>query len=174
MKRRKLKRVEKFANKLREDQTTAEVVFGATLMKHNLWDGCREQWPIGSYIADFCYPAYKLVIEVDGSSHKYREQYDKSRTDKLTDYGYRVIRFTNKQVLDDEDSVVGIIIAALALPKLVVSRNPEADIPTWGKIRVFQKSLTHSAQSFTRKRALRSNPAFVGKITYIPPTKSSI
>lgn len=63
---------------------------------------------IGEFIADFiCLPAH-LIIEVDGGYHQLPEQQvdDETRTRWLNEQGFRVIRFTNEQVLFDTDKVV--------------------------------------------------------------------
>ena len=60
----------------------------------------RRQHAVGTYILDFVCTQEKLVIEVDGGSHLEQEEYDKERTRWLEEEkGYRVIRFTNDDVL---------------------------------------------------------------------------
>ncbi len=85
-----------FAKELRHPLTPAE---------KKLWDVIRarqasgwkfrEQTPIGQFIADFYCAEAKLIVEVDGSSHIDREEYDARRTEWLQSQGYFVIRFTN-------------------------------------------------------------------------------
>ena len=57
---------------------------------------------------DFYCPARKLVVEMDGEVHEEDEQavYDEGRTEQLNDYGYRVIRFRNEEVLEDLPAVL--------------------------------------------------------------------
>jgi very-short-patch-repair endonuclease len=52
------------------------------------------------------------VIELDGEVHQGHEHYDNARTEKLIEFGYRVIRFRNQDVFDDLDSVLGRILQA--------------------------------------------------------------
>ena len=66
----------------------------------------RRQHPIGRLIVDFCCPAYGLVVEVDGSIHRAQREYDAARTEELEHRGYRVVRFSNRQVLQDIEGVV--------------------------------------------------------------------
>ena len=75
----------------------------------------RRQHVIGMYIADFVSLKNRLVIEVDGEYHQTAEQQlaDQYRTDYLQQKGYRVIRFTNHQVLTDTESVMSKIIKSL-------------------------------------------------------------
>jgi very-short-patch-repair endonuclease len=59
----------------------------------------RRQHPIGNFIVDFyCAGANRLVIEIDGDSHADQEDYDAARTDWLEGHGFRMIRFTNRQL----------------------------------------------------------------------------
>ena len=41
------------------------------------------------------------MVEVDGEIHTHQTEYDDARTAKLTEYGYKVLRFTNEQVMND-------------------------------------------------------------------------
>ncbi len=50
---------------------------------------------------DFYCPARKLVVELDGEVHEEQADYDESRTQQLENYGHRVIRFRNEEVLED-------------------------------------------------------------------------
>ncbi|MFN3819995.1 endonuclease domain-containing protein [Blastomonas sp.] len=63
----------------------------------------RRRVPIAQYIADFASHRERLVIEVDGSQHN--DQVDAARTAVIEGQGYRVIRFTNYDVLTAEDGV---------------------------------------------------------------------
>lgn len=69
----------------------------------------RRQYAIGSFIADFCVPRKKLIIELDGSHHLEQEEYDKERTDYLESQGYKVIRFWNNDVMNDIEGVIKVI-----------------------------------------------------------------
>ena len=55
------------------------------------------------FIADFICLETKLIIEVDGAYHNEPQQQmnDRVRTDILSDMGYKVIRFTNEEVLSN-------------------------------------------------------------------------
>ena len=76
------------------------------------------QAPLGPYIVDFLAHAHKLVIEVDGDTHASDGDYDSRRTDWLQQQGYRVIRFTNADVMGNETGVLEAILVALASPPL--------------------------------------------------------
>ena len=53
------------------------------------------------FIADFYIPSKNLIIELDGGYHETSEQKQKDawRTGMLNSMGYKVIRFTNSQIL---------------------------------------------------------------------------
>ena len=63
---------------------------------------------IGNYIVDFCSPALKMVIEVDGSQHYSDDMVaaDKTRDKYLRDCGLKVLRFNDYEVLTNINGVV--------------------------------------------------------------------
>ncbi len=69
----------------------------------------HRQKPIGKYIADFYSHDVLLVIEVDGSSHLQENvQYkDAKKTEYLEGMGLTVLRFTDDEVLDHINIVLG-------------------------------------------------------------------
>jgi very-short-patch-repair endonuclease len=73
----------------------------------------RRQVVIGGYIADFACRAPMLVIEVDGDTHALCERYDAVRTVYLEARGYRVLRFTNDEVMGNLDGVLTVIAGAV-------------------------------------------------------------
>jgi very-short-patch-repair endonuclease len=67
----------------------------------------RKQVPIGRFVVDFACHAVKLVIEVDGDTH-FTEQAtraDSMRDAFLAQEGYRVLRFTNLDVMENPEGV---------------------------------------------------------------------
>lgn len=68
----------------------------------------RRQHPIGPYIADFFCPVAKLIVELDGDQHSHAagRAYDAARTRWLEAQGYRVLRFTNMEVLENREAVL--------------------------------------------------------------------
>jgi very-short-patch-repair endonuclease len=67
----------------------------------------RRQVPIGHWIADFACVAPKLIVEVDDTSHEYRDESD--RTAYFESRGFAVLRFTNKQIAQELPESVGTI-----------------------------------------------------------------
>ena len=98
------------ARRMRSEPTPAEALLWNRLSEKQLGGlKFRRQHIIHAYIVDFYCPAAKLVIEIDGSVHEGQEDYDKERTLDLSDRGYQVIRFKNKEIFAEIDKVLGII-----------------------------------------------------------------
>lgn len=78
----------------------------------------RRQHIIGKYIADFVCITHKLVIEVDGLIHQLpdNKESDEIRTAWFESIGFKVIRFTNEQVINNPDKVLSKILDALKVP----------------------------------------------------------
>jgi very-short-patch-repair endonuclease len=101
------------SQKLRSSMTDAEIKLWSKLRRkqiHNLQ--FSRQKPIGNFIVDFYCPMARLVIEVDGGQH-YLEQgmaRDAARDNYLSGLGLKVIRFSNRDVLDNLDGVLAVIV----------------------------------------------------------------
>ena len=97
------------AERMRKKPTKAEKCLWEQIRKLRI-DGYpfRRQHPIDFYIADFYCHKLRLVIEVDGEIHFNDAvfEHDDGRTGELERPGVKVIRFTNKQVLDNPDLVL--------------------------------------------------------------------
>ena len=65
--------------------------------------------PLGPYVADFCCPAIKLVIEADGGVHVLREIEDEKRDLWLRSHGFVVLRFANETILGKPNAVLDAI-----------------------------------------------------------------
>ncbi len=105
------------ARRLRSVMKPAEQKLWRELRKLNAH--IRRQAPIGKFVADFACHGRRLVIEVDGEIHERLADValrDASRAAWLESQGYRVVRFTNRQVDADVFSVVEEIKRHLALP----------------------------------------------------------
>ncbi|WP_445956917.1 isoleucine--tRNA ligase [Yeosuana sp.] len=92
-----------------KNPTEAEKVLWESLKTKQL-DGYkfRREHIIDEYIVDFVCLAKNLVIEVDGGYHNHPEiqEADTFRTENLENLGFRVIRFTNEEVMGNIDSVL--------------------------------------------------------------------
>jgi very-short-patch-repair endonuclease len=103
------------ARRLRRDMTGCEKRVWAGLKAHRSGAHFRRQAPIGPYIADFlCKPA-GLVVEIDGDQHSWGRQAatDQKRNAWLAEHGYRTLRFSNWQVMNEFESVMLTIEAAV-------------------------------------------------------------
>lgn len=91
------------ARELRKNQTPAEEAFWELVRNQNLGTKFRRQHAIGDFIADFASIKDNLVVEIDGEIHDSEEAklYDEYRTAYLNQKGFRVIRFKNKEVLNN-------------------------------------------------------------------------
>lgn len=99
-----------FSRALRKNQTPAEAKLWMYL-RGNRFAGYKfkRQVVIGDYIVDFSCFEKRLVIEVDGGHHLDQGESDNLRTEFLVGQGYQVIRFWNRQVIDEIDSVLAVI-----------------------------------------------------------------
>ncbi|HEY4029127.1 MAG TPA: endonuclease domain-containing protein [Caulobacteraceae bacterium] len=109
----------KRSRRLRREMTLPEQALWRVLRRLGL--NVRRQAPIGRYIADFAIHEAGLVIEIDGGRHDLPEAqlHDAIRDQWLQSQGYCVLRFRNRQVLDEVEGVVEAILAPLP--------------PRWGK-----------------------------------------
>ena len=97
------------ARELREQQTPAEKILWERLRARRFWDlKFRRQFPVEGFITDFCCHEAKLIVEVDGSVHDepHQKAHDENRDIFLRSLGYKILRFSNEQILDDVDSVL--------------------------------------------------------------------
>ncbi|QCW99005.1 DUF559 domain-containing protein [Aggregatimonas sangjinii] len=107
------------AKRMRNEPTPAETMLWNALSGKNLGGyKFRRQHIIGEYIADFICLKHNLIVEVDGLIHQLPEnkKSDTERTEWLENLGYRVIRFTNNQVLTNLENVLEEIHQALSAP----------------------------------------------------------
>jgi very-short-patch-repair endonuclease len=85
-----------YADYLRDNQTTSERMMARVL--YHLGCDVEPQQIVRGYIVDFLDRENKVVIEVDGTSHKGREVADKERDEAMRADGYRIIRIENWEV----------------------------------------------------------------------------
>ncbi|MDQ3049083.1 MAG: DUF559 domain-containing protein, partial [Bacteroidota bacterium] len=102
------------AKSMRKEPTKAEDKLWTALRNRNLEFKFRRQHPIDQFIADIVCIEKKLIIEVDGSIHDTQKDYDEGRTVVLNDIGYKLMRFSNDEVLFDILKVIEKIEAELS------------------------------------------------------------
>lgn len=99
----------KRAHTLRDRMTEAESVLWSRLCNKQLGVKFRRQHLLSNYIADFYCHELKLVIEIDGSIHKLKENklLDAERQKNIEELGIKVIRFSNHEVFHEIKKVLG-------------------------------------------------------------------
>jgi len=108
-------RIRELARDMRKNATEAEDFFWEKVRDRRLFGlkinrqfiiACRLEGDfIKYYIADFHCHALKVIFELDGQIHLRQQEDDMIRTERMNEYGFIVIRFTNEQVLTEWDSV---------------------------------------------------------------------
>jgi very-short-patch-repair endonuclease len=95
--------------KLRSGLTPAEARLWLQLQKRNL-NGLkfRRQHGVGPFVLDFYCAEEKLAIELDGAAHDHEAAVaaDEARSRYLRALGIRVVRFENRDVLDNLEGVL--------------------------------------------------------------------
>ena len=116
------------ARSMRTEMTPPEAKLWSLLRAHR-FDGVKftREVPIGSYIVDFAARSRLLVIELDGDTHGRQVEYDAARTAFLERQGYRVIRFTNGDVMGNPEGVMEMIGVALAATAPLPNPLPEGE-----------------------------------------------
>lgn len=105
------------ARQLRRVSTPYERVLWKLLRDRQLDDfKFRRQHPIGRYVADFASVAAMLVVELDGRIHDEQQDYDAVRDQFLGDNGWKVLRFSNRDLTGHPEGVWLAIEAQLATP----------------------------------------------------------
>ncbi|HUZ57962.1 MAG TPA: DUF559 domain-containing protein [Hanamia sp.] len=109
----------------RKEKTPAEDKLWQKLRNNQYGSKVRRQHVIDGFIIDFAFLNEKLLIEVDGDYHNDLEQkeYDDSRTEYLESLGYRVLRFTNDEVINHFQKVSDTIKRELAASPLSLRRG---------------------------------------------------
>jgi very-short-patch-repair endonuclease len=118
------------ARALRKNSTDAERILWSELRDHRLnGAGFRRQVPIQNFVADFTCHAAKLVIELDGGQHfsDQAEPADDARSAAIEAQGFKVLRFSNHDVMTNRAGVLETIAAAVAerAPALALPRKRE-------------------------------------------------
>jgi very-short-patch-repair endonuclease len=107
-------RLKEMARAMRREPTEAEKALWTRLANQRLGGfKFHRQVVIGSTIVDFACPARWLVVEVNGDANA---EVSAIQDKKLADVGIRVLRFTDEQVLGDDEPVVAAILAELQKP----------------------------------------------------------
>ena len=100
-------KLEPRARALRKAGNLAEVLLWLEL-KNGKVNGLNfdRQKVIGNYIVDFYCHNKLLIIEVDGSSHDNKVEYDEERERFLIGLGLNTLHFTDKEIKNNLNSVI--------------------------------------------------------------------
>jgi very-short-patch-repair endonuclease len=107
----------RIAKVFRKRMTFAERCFWNAARKNQI-NGLhfRRQQVIHGFIADFYCNELGLVVEVDGGIHELQKDYDSLRDYIMRQYGIKVMRFSNDDVVNHIDKVIQQILTVPALP----------------------------------------------------------
>jgi len=99
----------KYSQELRKNMTDAERLLWSKLRRKQLKSlQIYRQRIIGNYIVDFYCPKANLIIEIDGGQHYSVEgiREDKIRDDYMRNKGFKVLRFSDKEVFENLNGVI--------------------------------------------------------------------
>ncbi len=120
---------------MRKEPTAAEAKLWQRLRKEQIRNvKFRRQFAVDRFIADFCAPAIRLIIEVDGPIHQYSQEQDAIRQEFLESVGFTVIRFTNLEVLNNMVTVLDVIDGVVLARSIIINEtNPTPALPSLGR-----------------------------------------
>jgi very-short-patch-repair endonuclease len=96
-----------FARQMRRKPTPAEDKLWQRIRNKQILNfKFRRQHTINKFIVDFYCGEAQLIIEVDGKIHEYTQEQDAIRQEFLESLGFKVIRFTNDEVLQEMPRVL--------------------------------------------------------------------
>ena len=100
-------KLKELARRLRNNSTLSEVLLWKRLNGKQIrgYDFHRQK-PINRYIVDFFCNELSLAIEIDGSSHEGKNEYDEERQATLKSLDVLVLRFSDHEVKRNVDGVV--------------------------------------------------------------------
>ena len=85
----------------------------------------RRQYSVDSYVVDFYAPACKLGTEIDGDSHFLPEaiEYDRERTNYISHFGTKILRFNNYDIFHNLEGVL------LRIKKIILQMKKTPNLP---------------------------------------------
>jgi len=109
-------RLKERARELRKAKNLSEILLWKQLKNYQFkgYDFDRQKI-IGSYIVDFYCTNCNVVIEIDGSSHNNKQEYDKNRDEYLNACGIKVIRIADRDVRKNLNGVMAMLSGHSAL-----------------------------------------------------------
>jgi very-short-patch-repair endonuclease len=150
-------RLRSHARALRQNSTDAERILWSELRANRLAGASfRRQVPIENFIVDFVCHAAKLVVELDGGQHfsDAQEVADARRSSVIEAKGFRVLRFSNHDVMTNRAGVLETIATVIAerAPTLTLPRKRGSE-PTGVVAKTTHDKIVNAAPS-PRRAAL--------------------
>ena len=91
-------KLKELARELRKNSTLSEVLLWLKIKGKTMGVEFHRQVPIDNFIVDFYCHELMLAIEIDGSSHDEKQDYDQNRQLILENLGVRFIRLSDIDV----------------------------------------------------------------------------
>ena len=91
-------KLKELARELRKNSTLSEVLLWLKIKGKTMGVEFHRQVPIDNFIVDFYCHELMLAIEIDGSSHDEKQDYDQNRQAILENLGVKFIRFRDIDV----------------------------------------------------------------------------
>lgn len=120
------------ASVMRENPTHTEKLMIDLLEKYEI--KFLFQCEILGYIPDFYMKKGKIILEVDGSIHKSRVEYDQHRDKVFIDAGFRILRIKSDQLISSPEKVIGEIQAFMKRSVVVVKRQKQRAKKRWQNV----------------------------------------
>ena len=121
----------------RKNPTEPEKRFWSWVRGKQLGCKFRRQHGIRNYIVDFYCAEHDLIIELDGESHYTTQGVhdDKVRTKFLVSKGFKVIRFSNLEIMQNKEGVLMTLVGYLKQEgkKTAIKSNPSPTLPLSGE-----------------------------------------
>ena len=101
--------LKKYAVENRNSSTKAEACLWKYVLRAGKMKGYNflRQRPVLNYIVDFMCKELKLIIEVDGITHSYEQTSEKDnfRQEELEKAGFKILRYTDEEILTSINGV---------------------------------------------------------------------
>ncbi len=95
------------ARELRNNATPAEIMLWKKLKGRQCYGfDFHRQKPVLDYVVDFYCFKLKLILEIDGYSHGFKNEEDQIRDQALNKLGFTVLRFSEGEVRNNIDQVL--------------------------------------------------------------------
>ena len=118
------------ATQNRKNPTKPEsIMWYQLLARHKTGYKFMRQKPIDSFIVDFYCPELKLVIEIDGDTHAEQIEYDLKRNNILNNFGLKIIRYTNPEIMNNLQGVQQDLIQKIKLRLIKTGESLEVVHP---------------------------------------------